>query len=124
MNRILAEFMFDLAKYKPTLVAHNIWFDENVVWSEFHRMQIPLKEYNKICTMKNLMWFCGIENPYGYDTPKWPTLTELHQKLFNTDFDDAHSSLADVEALRKCFFKALTIKDAKDELLNIINLKK
>ena len=36
---------------------------------------------------------------------KWPNLTELHKKLFDCDFENAHDALSDVKACAKCFFE-------------------
>jgi len=46
--------------------------------------------------------YCAINGPYGF---KYPKLTELHQKLFNTRFDGAHDALADITATVKCFWE-------------------
>ena len=34
---------------------------------------------------------------------KLPTLTELHQFLFESSFEEAHNASADVEATARCF---------------------
>lgn len=34
-----------------------------------------------------------------------PILQELHNHLFNEDFDGAHDALADVKATARCFFE-------------------
>jgi len=39
---------------------------------------------------------------------KWPTLTELHQRLFNAPFAEAHDAAYDVDATAKCFFGLLS----------------
>jgi hypothetical protein len=36
---------------------------------------------------------------------KWPTLTQLHVQLFETEFTDSHKAGADVEACAKCYFE-------------------
>ena len=46
--------------------------------------------------------FCRIPGPRGY---KWPTLQELHQKLFNEPFAAAHQALRDVRACSRCYFE-------------------
>ena len=46
--------------------------------------------------------FCKIPGKYGY---KWPTLSELHLKLFDFDFEGAHDALLDVKACAKCLFE-------------------
>lgn len=48
---------------------------------------------------------------------KWPKLEELHYILFQKGFDNAHNSMADTEALKRCFFEALKHENAKKALL-------
>jgi len=86
------------------LVAHNISFDEKIVGAEFLRMgkQNPLPTKRKICTMEGTTNFCALAGPYGY---KWPKLSELHYKLFNTGFKEAHNAAADINATAKCFWE-------------------
>ena len=52
--------------------------------------------------MKESTDYCKIPGRYGY---KWPNLAELHKKLFNADFEEAHNALVDVEITAKCFWK-------------------
>ncbi len=90
------------------LVAHNLDFDINVLSAEYYRYQVPHRfgEIEKICTMKSkdVIDFCKFPNPYrsGY---KWPRLSQLHCKLFDADFEDAHNALEDVRATARCFFE-------------------
>jgi len=86
------------------LVAHNISFDEKIVGAEFLRLgkQNPLPAKRKICTMESTTNFCALAGPYGY---KWPKLSELHYKLFNTGFVEAHNAAADINATAKCFWE-------------------
>ena len=60
--------------------------------------------------MRESVNFCKIE---GHNNYKWPTLSELHLKLFNKDFSEAHNASADIDACAKCFFKL--------KKMNIIN---
>lgn len=103
LKKALSEFSL-LLKNSSLLVAHNMNFDEKVLGSELIRTKINnnLSSITKICTMHATTDFCKIPGPYGY---KWPTLAELHQKLFNTSFDEAHDALSDVSACAKCFFE-------------------
>ena len=86
------------------LVAHNLSFDENVVGCEFVRKDVVNNLYGiKFIDTKDLcVEFCKIPSSRGY---KWPTLTEVHMKLFGTEIIDAHDAIVDVEALGKCFFE-------------------
>jgi DNA polymerase III epsilon subunit-like protein len=86
------------------LVAHNMSFDEKILGAEFLRLglQNPLPGKKRICTMETSTNFCRIEGPYGY---KWPKLSELHQKLFGTGFQEAHNAANDIQATAKCFWE-------------------
>jgi DNA polymerase-3 subunit epsilon len=86
------------------LVAHNINFDIKIVEAEFIRMNIPcsLQSKSKICTMESSTNYCAISGTYGY---KWPTLSELHYKLFNSIVKEAHNAEIDVNATVKCFWE-------------------
>ena len=38
---------------------------------------------------------------------KYPSLTDLHQKLFGEPFKEAHNASADVEATTRCFLELI-----------------
>jgi len=94
----------DLVTETKYLVAHNISFDEKIVGAEFVRKRISTQLHRKpqLCTMHASTDFCRIPGPYGY---KWPKLSELHWKLFNEDFEEAHDAAADINATVKCFWE-------------------
>jgi hypothetical protein len=52
--------------------------------------------------MRSTTDFCALPGYYGY---KWPTLQELHKKLFGRGFEDAHDAYIDVSVTVKCFFE-------------------
>lgn len=114
LDLVLRIFSFELDG--NILVAHNIDFDFPVVWSELLRLGIDQKKPPMLCTMKALIYYFNIPNPNGYDTPKWASLSEMYKILFGKDFENAHSSLADVRALKKCYFEVSKDKIAKDYL--------
>lgn len=103
LEKILREFSFSMSLSKY-LIAHNMSFDEKIIEAEFIRKKIQksLFEPQKICTKDISTNFCKIPGSYGY---KWPSLAELHMKLFGRGFDDAHDAMVDVEACAKCFFE-------------------
>lgn len=103
LESALNEFLNDLEDVEY-LVAHNIDFDEKIVGAELIRKNLPNKIPNikKICTMKSSIDFCQIP---GKDKYKYPKLQELHFKLFNKNFENAHDALVDVKACSKCFFE-------------------
>lgn len=90
------------------IVAHNISFDEMIIGAELLRTKVEHELFDtvRVCTMKEATDYCQIPGNYGY---KWPRLSELHIKLFNKNFKNAHDALADVEACAKCFFKMLDL---------------
>lgn len=102
----------ELANWSNYLVAHNISFDKKIIGAEFIRngddysrkIQTGIApDIMHICTMKSTIDFVGIKNINGVN--KFPKLKELHLKLFNEDFDNAHNALADVKATARCFFE-------------------
>lgn len=103
MSTVLQHFN-SLVSSASYLVAHNMSFDEKIVGAEFlrNRMGNSIHAKNKICTMEKSTNFCAIQGPYGY---KWPKLSELHYKLFNTGFEDAHNAAVDITATCKCFWE-------------------
>jgi DNA polymerase III epsilon subunit-like protein len=87
---------------------HNINFDRKVLGAEFiradmeHGYQYGKLSLPKICTMFKTVKLCGLPQPTGRGM-KWPTLTELHNHLFDEDFENAHDAMADVMATRRCY---------------------
>lgn len=90
------------------VVGQNIRFDINIMGSEFYRMGIATPLMNKplidTCT-EYTAELCQIPGGIGGKKFKTPTLTELHQFLFNESFAEAHNATADVEATTRCFFE-------------------
>lgn len=103
LGEILDEFskVIDRSSF---LIAHNMSFDEKIVGAEFLRENIEnrLFQISRICTMESSTDFCQIPSSQGY---KWPKLSELHFKLFQGNFDEAHNATIDVAACAKCFFE-------------------
>ena len=107
LKEVLAIFEKDVAEAKH-LVGHNIEFDINVVGSEFIRAELPMPlTANPLDTKDISTEFCAIPGGKGGKF-KWPTLTELHQKLFGEGFGDAHDAAYDVDATARCFFGLIT----------------
>ncbi|MCF8308961.1 MAG: DNA polymerase III subunit alpha [Bacteroidales bacterium] len=90
------------------IVGHNIEFDRNIAGAEYYRTSIdsPLLKMNQIDTMDSSIRFCALPGGKGGGY-KRPNLTELHLKLFDERFDEAHNATADVEATARCFLELL-----------------
>ncbi len=103
LKKVLDEFarLIDEARY---VVAHNMGFDEKIIGAEFLRKEInnSLFQTERMCTMKASTDYCKLPGNYGY---KWPKLSELHIKLFDEDFEEAHNAAVDIEACAKCFWE-------------------
>lgn len=103
LKDVLLSFQ-EVMKHATYLVAHNIAFDEKILGAELLRCDLPnnLMTKQRICTMETATDYCAIKGPNGY---KWPRLSELHQKLFGCDFDEAHNAAVDIEATARCFWE-------------------
>ncbi|AWW31463.1 DNA polymerase III subunit alpha [Echinicola strongylocentroti] len=108
LKKVLEIFHKDVEK-ATYLVGHNIGFDINVCGAEFLRVDLPMQllEKQELDTKDISTDFCAIPGGKG-GKYKWPTLTELHQKLFGVGFEDAHDAAYDVDATAKCFFGLIT----------------
>ena len=108
--QILNDF-WDALENTKYLIAHNISYDAPVVYAEMYRHNVRRKIKNKpikICTKELTINFCKLPPKYRNQKEyKWPTLTELHTKLFNVDFEDAHDAMGDVKAMVNCFWKLM-----------------
>ena len=103
LQDVLNDFQ-NLISQASYLVAHNMSFDEKIVGAEFLRKNMvnSIATKNKICTMEESTNYCKLDGPYGY---KWPKLSELHYKLFGTEFEEAHNAAVDINATAKCFWQ-------------------
>ena len=104
LKKVLEIFEEDLKK-TTFLVGHNIGFDISIVGAELLRTERPIVDLEKqaLDTKDISTEFCAIPGGKGGKF-KWPTLFELHQKLFGEGFGDAHDAAYDVDATAKCFF--------------------
>lgn len=101
------------------IVGQNVGFDLNIMGCEFYRMQVdtPINEMPVLdtCTEATAS-LCQIPGGRGGKF-KLPTLTELHQHLFEIPFAEAHNATADVEATTRCFFELLRLEHFSIEQL-------
>lgn len=108
LNEVLALFNEALGKCS-FIVGQNLGFDVNIMGCELHRMgvesrlaSIPVLDTCTEVTANLLQLPGGRGGKF-----KLPTLTELHQYLFEVPFSEAHNATADVEATTRCFFELL-----------------
>jgi DNA polymerase-3 subunit alpha len=105
MTDVLADFREDLSQ-ASYITGHNVGFDVKILGAEW----IRLGEDAEIITDRPVIdskdegtAFCAIPGGKG-GAFKWPTLTELHEKLFGEPFAEAHDAAYDVAATARCFF--------------------
>jgi DNA polymerase-3 subunit epsilon len=105
------------------VVAHNVSFDKRMVMVESIRNKLPqyftIDGHRKpeFCTMKRSTELCKIEvtSRDGSKYFKYPTLTELHRELFDTDPNGVHDSMADVLICLRCYTKCEHEHDTSKE---------
>ncbi len=105
IEEVFIQFLADLDQTK-LLIGHNIEFDINIIGAEFIRSKITPDYFlslQKLDTGLSSIEFCQLKGGLGGKL-KMPRLSELYQKLFNTNFEDAHDAGYDVSATAKCFF--------------------
>ena len=106
LAEVAEKFAETLSKTK-FVVGQNVGFDLNIMGAEFHRLQMhnPLPQLPVLdtCT-ETTAQLCQIPGGRGGKF-KLPTLTELHEFLFNEPFAEAHNATADVEATTRCFLE-------------------
>ena len=120
LNKVLEKFNEALNKTKY-IVGQNVTFDLNIMGCEFVRentasqlQELPVLD---TCT-EHTATLCKL--PGGrYGKFKLPTLTELHQYLFNKTFNDAHNATADVEATTRCFLELIRREEFSKEQLDV-----
>jgi DNA polymerase-3 subunit alpha len=104
------EFFADCYKAEK-IVGHNIYFDTSIIKANCRRIDLDqdsivaidaaLDKSKRIDTMMKTIKFCGIKQKDS-NRLKFPTLVELHYKLFNESFP-AHDAKFDVLATKRCF---------------------
>ncbi len=120
LAEVLEKFNEALSKTK-FVVGQNVKFDLNIMGAEFARGDVanPLQKLPVLdtCT-EHTASLCQLSGG-RYGKFKLPTLTELHQFLFNQPFAEAHNATADVEATTRCFFELLRRQEYTKEQLDV-----
>ena len=127
LKNTLQKFI-DIVGQTNYLCGHNIEFDINIIGAELLRCGLPNVLVGKaFIDTKNdqTTEYCAIPGGRGGKF-KWPTLTELYQKLFNKGFDEAHNAAFDVAATTKVFFEIIKrgitkVSEVSADMLPTIN---
>ena len=102
------------------VVGHNVDFDNNIVGCELLRKEMDniLSDFPCLDSMKLSVDFCQIPGGRGGGY-KYPSLTDLHQKLFGEVFAEAHNASADVEATTRCFLELIRLEVISAKKVNL-----
>ncbi|MFD1062967.1 DNA polymerase III subunit alpha [Winogradskyella litorisediminis] len=120
LSEVLEKFNIAMSKTK-FIVGQNVGFDVNIMGAEFVRENVEniLQDLPVLdtCT-EHTAALCQIPGGRG-GKYKLPTLTELHEFLFNTPFGEAHNATADVEATTRCFLELIRRREYTKEQLDV-----
>jgi len=129
INTVIREFLTDCTEV-DILVGHNIRFDYNMVKAEMMRNSSDyntedtkmLASRRTYCTTRETFGYCNISaiNWNGEKYIKYPTLTELYEKLFAVTPHNLHNSLNDVLVTLRCVMKFKFNKDVNSEVKSLI----
>ncbi len=113
----VASFM-NIVPEADMVFAHNLTFNQGVVTAEADRADIieRLSSADTYCLMQEATYFCGIPGKRG--KYKWPSLPELHQRIFGKSYGKISNAEADLNALARCFivmYKTGVLEDIFDE---------
>ena len=115
-------YLFNEALSNSKFVAgHNVKFDLDIIGCEYYRKDVKtlLKDLPVLDTCTEVTaTMCQIPGGRGGKF-KLPTLTELHQHLFNAPFSEAHNATADVEATTRCFLELIRQRVFSKEELDV-----
>jgi len=120
LKEMLEKFNIALSKAK-FIVGQNVGFDINIMGCEFYRIGIssPMSQMPILDTCTEVTASL-LKLPGGRGGKfKLPTLTELHQYLFNEPFAEAHNATADVEATTRCFLELIRTEVFTKEELDV-----
>ncbi|KAB1067981.1 DNA polymerase III subunit alpha [Tamlana haliotis] len=120
LDEVLEKFNIALGKTK-FVVGQNVKFDLNIMGAEFVRgaVENQLQELPVLdtCT-EHTAQLCQIPGGRGGKF-KLPTLTELHEFLFQQPFAEAHNATADVEATTRCFLELIRLEEYTAQQLEV-----
>lgn len=110
LQEALGRFTEVLGRTK-IVAGHNVEFDNNIMGAEYMRVgnSAPIMDMVSVDTKNESTEFCAIPGGRGGQF-KWPKLTELHVKLFDEEFDEAHNAAADVAATSRCFLELIRLQ--------------
>ena len=111
------EAFMNAVREADMVFAHNLAFNQGVVTAEADRCEVieRLSSSDAYCLMQEATYYCAIPGKRG--KYKWPTLPELHKRIFGKSYNNVSHAEADVNALGRCFivmYKTKVLEDIFD----------
>jgi DNA polymerase III epsilon subunit-like protein len=110
VGEVLARFLEATACAVDGVVGHNVAYGRGVVGAELCRLGLREEQVRRLfasrpffCTMHGTTALCRL--PGGRGGYKYPSLEELHRRLFGAAAAAGRSAEAGVEACARCFFR-------------------
>ena len=97
--------------------AHNLNVNLGIVGAEMVRHEITnnLNYSENICLMQESTFYCKIPKQKNKGKGfKWPTLNELHDKIFKKGYHPGNNARADALASTRCFMALMKIGFLED----------
>lgn len=113
VKKAIDAFM-DAVKDVDMVLSHNLALHEGIVRAEADRCGSidRLSSMDRYCLMQETTYYCAIPSKWG--KYKWPSLTELHKKLFNRGYSKPGHADADLNAQARCFIVLYKTKILED----------
>lgn len=92
-------------------VAHNMWFDDNIMRCQEARLGLPrTKKKPTVCTMRKATPIVNLPptdkmKACGMTQPKSASLAECIQFFFGEELDGAHDAMVDTKGCMRVYFK-------------------
>ncbi len=115
LHDVLQEFN-EVIKRADKIISFNQKYNEGILISEYIRSKLPtsLESKERYCLMQESTYFCKF--PARYGGYKWPTLAELHAKVFKTRLEGLNQADTDLIATVACFYRLVDLGQLDDIL--------
>ncbi len=112
------EAFMEVVPEADMVFAHNMAVNQGIITAEADRHDVieRLSSSDTYCLMQEATYYCAIPGKRG--KYKWPSLPELHKRIFAKSYNNAGDAQSDLNALARCFivmYKTNVLEDIFDE---------
>ncbi len=116
--KVCVEAFMQIVPEADMVFAHNLALNQGIVGAESDRSGVidRLSSADAYCLMQETTYYCALPGRRG--KYKWPSLPELHQRIFGKSYQNAGHAEADLNALGRCFivlYKTKVLEDIFDD---------